>query len=530
MDPAASASNMAKSGVFDLGGLFHRAATKHPGNSVVMDHPFHTMPGMSGSTTAAELAEHVGLLSSALRMRGVIAGDRVVVYLRNSVEIAIIAAAIARAGGVPVLISEVVSGDALDMLLKRLDRPHVVTQRELTPELVPTGKRHEVVASLMVLDDGGDSTTERLTPGASEIDPVKPSAGDAMLITHTSGTTGVPKLVVHTGASLYGRYLPQRILAQWIAAKEVAGIHVAFAHSRAYTALAIALWRGLPVLAIANPQPENVAALFAKYRPGILETHPNSYVLWEELADDPRKPLAHTKYFSSTFDALHPRTVRRLLGASERRRPKFVELYGQSEIGPVAWRVLTESSASDDSGRSVGRSFPFLTRLRAVRDDDERPSPSRPGHIEARSRGRAKEYVAEQTRYERQESGGWWRMGDIGYRDRHGLLQLLDREVDVIPGFGSALAAEDRLLSRIPELAELVVVPDEDERPTPVIVTKDGSPLSPDTWRKHTLDMPLLRAPIQMTLEELPRTATLKVRRSQLTKQLAGKAAAERGV
>ncbi len=60
---------------------------------------------------------------------------------------------------------------------------------------------------------------------------------------------------------------------------------------------------------------------------------------WEELADDPRKPFASVKFFSSTFDAIHPRTMSQLLNASSRRGPLFFQIYGQSEVGPAVGRA-----------------------------------------------------------------------------------------------------------------------------------------------------------------------------------------------
>ena len=111
-------------------------------------------------------------------------------------------------------------------------------------------------------------------------------------------------------------------------------------------------------------------------------------------------------------------------------------------------------------------------------------------------------------------------MGDVGYRTRWGCLHVSDREVDVIPGFGSALEAEDLLMSRLDSLLEVVVVPGEEGAPTPVVVTRDGGPLDLARWAEAAARLAPMRPPVQLSLDELPRTATAKVQRLELARLL----------
>ena len=74
------------------------------------------------------------------------------------------------------------------------------------------------------------------------------------LITHTSGTTGMPKLAVHTGAACRpatGRR--RRSSRRCMRRRETVAIHVSFVHSRLFTALAISLLRGFPMVVLATP-------------------------------------------------------------------------------------------------------------------------------------------------------------------------------------------------------------------------------------------------------------------------------------
>jgi acyl-coenzyme A synthetase/AMP-(fatty) acid ligase len=61
------------------------------------------------------------------------------------------------------------------------------------------------------------------------------------------------------------------------------------------------------------------------------------------------------------------------------------------------------------------------------------------------------------------------------------------------------------------------VVPGPNSEPIPVICTTGDQPLDRDRWRAAVADFPALADPIQIPFAELPRTATMKVRRIELS-------------
>jgi acyl-coenzyme A synthetase/AMP-(fatty) acid ligase len=287
-----------------------------------------------------------------------------------------------------------------------------------------------------------------------------------------------------------------------------------------FAAMALCLAKAMPVLLVNNGNPDAVAKFFVKNRPGLIEALPNSFMAWEGLTGDPRKPFASVKYFSSTFDAIHPRTVRRLLDSSERRTPQFFQIYGQSEVGPAVGRPYFRRSARRMDGRCVGYPLPGSAKVRVASRDGKRPSEQNPGFIDVRWDGIAKTYFGEQERYDANLHDGWWRTGDVGYRTRFGCLHMLDREVDTIPGVGSNLEIEDLVLDRMEELSELVVVVGPNSEPVPIVCTNKDQPLDLDRWHAAIAEFPQLADPIQIPLAELPRTATLKTRRVELSRFL----------
>jgi acyl-coenzyme A synthetase/AMP-(fatty) acid ligase len=212
--------------------------------------------------------------------------------------------------------------------------------------------------------------------------------------------------------------------------------------------------------------------------------------------------------------------VRTLLGASRRRFPIYALGYGQTEIGLVTGKLYTRRSAARSDFRCVGRPFTPLTRIRVAPANGHRPSSEHPGYIEARSQGRSVTYVAQDERHAAQRRpGGWWRMGDMGYRTRFGCVHFLDREIDRGTGLPSNLAIEDQLLARLEQLVEVVLVAG-DGKPLPVVCTHGDQPLDPAAWRRATADLPALAGPLQLRWEDVPVTSTWKIRRPELTRRI----------
>jgi acyl-coenzyme A synthetase/AMP-(fatty) acid ligase len=503
-----------------LGTLLDRAAARHPENTVVLDHDLAIAPHLGRSTTVARLAELVAGAGDRLRAAGVSTGDRVVVHKSNGFDITLLALAVVRIGAVPVLLSPKLDGDTVAELLRRIPRPFLLTDADKLHDDLPAVVFELAERVLLAAGEHPGATALWQLTDVPPVAPVTVPAEHPTLVTHTSGTTGTPKLAVHTGRTLQARYRPQASVAALVRRRQPVAIHVSFVHSRLFTALAITLLRGFPLVVLADDEPERVAQLFATVRPGVLEAHPNTFMRWEELAGDPRRPLSTVRYFSSTFDAIHPRTVHRMLAASAHRFPVFGQLYGQSEVGPVVARAFTRRRALDADGRCVGRPFPGMTGVRVVSRDGRAVTANSPGFIEVKTDGRVLTYLGEDQRYEGQRSGSWWRMGDLGYRTRWGCLHLLDREVDEIPGFGSTLAAEDHLFAHLDELAEVIIVPGPDGRPVPVVCTKHDQPLDLDAWRAAVSALPPLADPVQWRLTDLPQTATTKIKRLELARLL----------
>lgn len=507
---------------FHIGLMFAEAAAKHGSVPITLDAPMQLAPEYGVDFTIARFAQLIDEMAAKLAEVGVRAKDKVAIHKTDNVDIVVLACAVSRLGAVPALLSPALDAPVVVQLLGRLDRPWLITDADkLAGSLAEVDVSSVVRQTLLSAGDAPDALSLAGVTASGPVTPVRLAPREPALITHSSGTTGVPKLAVHCANSLWHRLLPQKMMAWPIRKRETAALCMTFVHSRFYNALCVFLSFGNPLVIASDWRPENIGELFARTRPGYVESQPNTYIEWEELVDHDRAPLANVRCYGGTFDAMHPRTIQKLLAGSKRRNPLFIQLYGQSETGPCTGRWYTKRTAAKTDGRSMGMPLPGFVKLRVTGPDGKRVSRGEVGNLEVKLRSRVLTYHGEEARYNNQFNGDWWRMGDMGYRSRAGFVFLLDREQDRIASMDSNLAAEDTLMSRLDELREVVIVAGRDGEPVPVVCTRGDRPVDLARWRAATNDLPAMADPIQLRFEDIPHTSTWKVRRSELAKKLA---------
>lgn len=501
-------------------GAIAQAAAGNGATLLTLDHDLDLFPDAGRRLTTAELAFHVDDLAGRLWAAGIRPRERVVVYKSANFDASILTMAASRIGAVPVALSPMLKAEAVGALLGRLARPHLIVDEAKLDVLADVPLKNLTRKLLLVNGSAPGAATLADLAGSPRVEPVYLDLDEPAMITHTSGTTGVPKLVVHTARTMRVRLRPQLFLLGLTRKQGNVAIATPFVHSRTFAALALCLIKGMPVLLLKESSPGLVADFFLKQRPWLIEALPNLLMEWEALADDPRRPFASVKYFSSTFDAIHPRTVSRLIKSSQRRGALFFQIYGQSEVGPAVGRPYFGGSAERIDGRCVGWALPGSARVRVVPRGGRPPSPQHPGYIEVAWPGIAQTYFGQQELFEATMDGPWRRTGDVGYRTKFGCLHMLDREVDMIAGISSSLEVEDVLMARLTELTELVVVNGPDDEPIPVVCTIEDRRLDRERWRAAAADFPNLADPVQVAWDEVPRTATLKVQRLELSRLL----------
>ncbi|WP_157165495.1 AMP-binding protein [Streptomyces typhae] len=499
----------------DLGLLPGIAAEDHGGVTLCADTPW--ISACRSPETVGDFAAVVADYADRLWGAGVRPGAVVALVKSNHFDIQAIQCAVARIGALPALLSVTMEPADLVYCLKELQRPYLLIDTDGAAVLRPwQGQWGEVAARVLAL------TPEAAVAGAVELGESAPhritrrSGSDRTLITHSSGTTGKPKLLVHTVDSLYAHVAPQIGVVQSLGSAGISAKCLSFVHVRMSSGLLTVLNTGLPFLGITSPDLPSVREALLRYRPEALEAQPNMFLRWEALARETPSPFSTVERYISSFDAIHPRTLRTLLEASDRPDPTFIQAYGQTETGPVTILMTTRSDLHERgrlNSRDVGTAFPGM-EIRVV-DDAGSPLPAgAPGHIEVRTPARAESMIGRAPLPGRET---WWPMGDIGALGADGHVELLDRHVDQVLGVPSTLRAEDVLLDELPELAEVVIVSVEGTV-TAVAATTDGKPVDEGRWQqaRDAAELPRNTRVEYRPWDDFPLTGTMKVRRHRL--------------
>lgn len=515
-----------------LGTLFDDLTVRGSTTAVRLSRPLDIAPEAGVELDVPGARSLVLRICGWFAQAGVRSGDRVAIAKRNHWDYVLLACAAARMGAVPVSLSAHLAPSTLAILLRRSDPALLVTDTDLLRGARDAGHDPSLHAARTLVVDGtveGALTLDDVR-GGNAPPPRRPHLDAPLAIMHTSGTTGVPKLAVHSTRTLMRRlagFESHRWPILGSRRDDTVTSSFSFAHGRALAWTAGVLWLSPDALSvITSPDRAEAEPALRLHRPTVLEAQPATLARWQHHLDEDRRweGLQRVRLFVSTFDAVHPSTVRTFLNASERRAPVWMQGWGQSETGPLTFRFFTRRSLSRSQGvgattRDLGRPIPGRTRLRAVDPRTLRPlPPGTPGLLFCSTEALCLGYVGEEGRWRDKLVGPWWGTGDIGSIDRTGAVRLVDREVDALTE-GGCLEIEDVVDERLPRALECVVLGVTDGPPVPVVATEDGT-LDLGDWKVAVEDLPTMADPMVLTWDELPRTGTGKVRRSALREKL----------
>lgn len=258
-----------------LGVLPAVAAEKHPDTPFLSDTPWRTYDGPVRNF--AEFAIAIDDYADRFWAAGIRRGDMVAVVQRNHIEVEAVMCALGKIGALPALLSSAMETGELLECFARLENPYVLVDSFGLSRL--TESRHALrllTRNVLCLEETAEKwvvpVQERLPHTANPRDE-----DEWFVITHSSGTTGAPKMAAHSTRSLFGMVAPMiMIFRDQYSPTDLNAKHLSFVHARTCAGTLASLETAMPALAIANPDPANVKRLMLEHRPTSIETHPTS--------------------------------------------------------------------------------------------------------------------------------------------------------------------------------------------------------------------------------------------------------------
>lgn len=481
--------------------------------------------------TYAEIEARANQMAHALRAQGLQRGDRVAVWLPNSVEAVVAIFGALKAGGIFVVLNATTPTEKVARILNNCTASALVLPARQAEDArflrgaVPS--LHTVILCGEPPDDPADLPGQRWDEVLESAPPTRPRCPtidvDLACLIYTSGSTGEPKGVMSTHANVvfaassiiqYLENTPDDVVINVLPLSFDYGL---------YQLLMVFKFGGRLVLERSFAYPAAVLRRIEEERVTGLPGVPTLYAMLLQM-NTSRFDLSSLRYMTNTAAALPVEHIRRL----RERFPwvRFYSMYGLTECKRVCYLPPEEL---DRRPGSVGIPIPG-TEVWIEDETGRRLGPGEVGELVVRGshvmqgywndpeetarRYRPGRYPAERLLY----------TGDLFYMDEEGFLYFVARKDDIIKTRGEKVAPREveEVLYKLPGVVEAAVVgvPDEvlGQAVKAVIVCGDGVRLTRQDVLRHCMQhLEDFAVPRYVEFREsLPKTPSGKIDRRAL--------------
>ncbi|OBA85949.1 acyl-CoA synthetase [Mycobacteriaceae bacterium 1482268.1] len=335
----------------------------------------------------------------------------------------------------------------------------------------------------------------------------------------TSGTTGTPK-GARRAAGGGARDLIGILKAVPWRAEEKVVIAAPMFHAWGYSQLLFAAWMACTIVTRRKFDPEATLTMIDGHQCSGLCAVP---VMLERITDLPTETLGHYTGTSLRFAAVSGSRMRAdaVTAFMDRFGDVIYNHYNATEAGMITLATPNDlRAAPDTAGRAVAG-----TEIVILGDDDQPLGPGRIGQIFTRSATHFDGYTSGTgKRFHR----GYMATGDLGYLDDAGRLFVVGRDDEmIVSGAENVYPAEveNCLLTHL-DVAEAVVIGVDDaqfgQRLVAYVVPRDQAAVSAEDLKQFVREgLAGFKVPRQVLIvDQLPRTGTGKVARSELRAHL----------
>ena len=471
--------------------------------------------------TYLQFNNFVNRWANALGGLGVGRGDRVATILPNSLELLATYWACAKLGAAAVPLSPLLLTAGLVSLLNDA-RPSAVLSTKAFWGVLDDVRRHlgaqRAMTWVLIDDEGpGYSSYVSLCAAASAAEPmVEVEAGDLMTIMYTSGTTGLPKGIMHTHfiRAMYAGLMS----ASWRMSPESVVLQTgAIVFNGAMLTLLPAFYSGATYILHKQFDAQAMIDTIAAERVTHIMMVPSQIIAMLNLPTFNPEKVKSLEMILSLGAPLHKAHKEHLNRVLPNR---FYEIYGVTE-GFIT--LLDRADAGRKAG-SVGVPPPFYD-MRIVDEQGRNCPPGQVGEIIGNGPITMAGYVNHGDLTAQTIRNGWVYTGDLGYVDDEGYLYLVDRKKDMIDSGGVKVYPKDieEIAVQHPVVNEVTVfgVPHDKWGETPIaaIVLRAGASASPEElrdWINSRVAARYQRVDRVVIMKDFPRNAAGKTLKREM--------------
>ena len=485
-----------------------------------------------------ELHRQVVALAGALQTEaGVQAGDRVALMLDNSVEMVCALHAVWHLGAVCVTINPLTRSDKLQALLASTRSACLLTQASLAPVWQPVLGTVPALRRVFVAG-AGDTLMPLVAPwpvmhgagvgsGAGEVKAAAIDDHTLALISHTSGTTGLPKgVMLSHGNLLHATAAIQSYLG--LDARDVIVSALPLSFNYGLTQLLLSMVSGATLVLERNfAFPVKVLDTLVRERGTVFPGVPTMYAMLTALKDRTRHDLSSLRVLTNAAAALPPAVIERLHAWLPDAR--IFAMYGQTECTRISYLPPHELATRPGS---VGRGLPGQTWWLIDEHGHRLPDapPNARGELVVQGPHvmlgywERPEETARKLRRDPVTGQLALHTGDVFHTDADGYLYFEARQDDIIKSRGEKVSPREveEVIVQLDAVLECAVlgVPDEllGQAVKALVVLRDDAQLSDRDVTRHCmahLESYMVPKVVEF-VTELPKTDTGKIRRSAL--------------
>jgi acyl-CoA synthetase (AMP-forming)/AMP-acid ligase II len=493
----------------DIGSLFSRHAQYRP------DHLAFVFE--NHRLTWLELNKSINRLANAMRDLGVQKGDKVATILPNSLELFETLWAVAKIGGVVVPLSALLLEQAMKSLLQDSDTVLLITNSDFVANIDAIKTELPAIAqNCYLLTDSSDTPGYQdyhaLKAAASDENPrgIDISPDDPFNIMYSSGTTGLPKGIIHTHR-IRAAYATSFATAYRMTPESITMHSGAIVFNGAFLDLMPSVYLGSSYILLPQFDPVSFIEVVEQERVTHVVMVPSQIITLLGMPDFSVERLKSLEMILSVGAPLHREHKDEL---NARLPERFYELYGLTE-GFVTVLDKSDYVAKPDS---VGAPPPFFEMIIADENGNEVPV-GEVGEICGKGPILMPGYYKRPDLTAEAVKDGWLHSGDMGYVDEDGFLYLVDRKKDMIISGGVNVYPRDieEIVVQHPAVQEAAVfgIPHEKWGETPlatVILQQAGgvAPAELKDWINERVSAKFQRVHDVVIKDDFPRNVAGK--------------------